>query len=125
MTDFVGAKIWTDGTNVYYSDENKGQYQLDKTTATWNPKTWNGFATLDGANGPWTDGENIYYSFSTLQYQLDKTTSTWTQKTWGGLTNFYGYGVWTDGENIYYSFDYNQYQLDKTTFTWTKKPGMG
>ena len=98
-----GAQLWTDGENIYYSSDTF-QYQLDKTTSTWNKKNWSGFTNLDGVYGPWTDGENIYYSLGTAQYQLDKATSTWTSKTWNGLTNFNGAYVWTDGTNIYYSF---------------------
>lgn len=34
-----GRKVWTDGTNVYYSDGTK-QYQWDKTNKQWSEKTW-------------------------------------------------------------------------------------
>ena len=119
MTDFSGFAIWTDGENIYYSNGSE-QYVLDKSTSTWQAKTWNGLTSFQGIN-VWTDGENIYYSNGSEQYVLDKSTSTWQAKTWNGLTSFQGNNIWTDGENIYYSFTSNQYVLDKATSTWTEK----
>ena len=122
-TPYIASSVWTDGTNVYYSD-GSNQYVLDKSTSTWNPKTWSGLSSFDGY-GIWTDGNNIYYSNGSDQYVLNKDTSTWTPKTWNGFTNFYGNHVWTDGDNIYYSYGNNEYVLNKDTSTWTQKTWIG
>ena len=118
-----GQYIWTDGENIYYS-QNNNQYVLDKSTSTWNTKSWNSSIYPHGTY-IWTDKENIYYSNSNLQYVLDKTTSTWSEKTWSGLTNFDGNRIWTDGENIYYSSSSTQYVLNKSTSTWSAKTWTG
>ena len=86
-----GRRIWTDGTDYYYSYESD-QYVLDKTTSTWSTKTWNGYSNLTGSS-IWTDGTNIYYSASTKQYVLDKSTDTWSDKTWNGYTSLIGGAV--------------------------------
>ena len=118
-----GQYIWTDGENIYYS-QNNNQYVLDKSTSTWNTKSWNSSIYPHGTY-IWTDKENIYYSNSNLQYVLDKTTSTWSEKTWSGLTNFDGNRIWTDGENIYYSSSSTQYVLNKSNSTWSAKTWTG
>ena len=123
MTSFTGDKIWTDGTNIYYSSSSN-QYILNKSTSTWSTKTWNGLTSFYGRY-IWTDGTDIYYSNGTTQYVLDKSTSTWSIKSWSGLTSFYGERIWTDGTNIYYSYSSNQYVLDKSTSTWSKKSWSG
>ena len=106
-----GFSIWTDGTNIYYSNQSN-QYVLNKSTSTWEAKTWSGLTSFDGRS-IWTDGDNIYYSSGTSQYVLNKSTSTWTKKTWSGLTSFAGVAVWTDGDNIYYSNYSDQYVLPR------------
>lgn len=129
LTDFKAEYIWSDGENIYYSNNDSrvgfaGQYVLDKDTNTWNEKVWNGLKNPVGSV-IWLDGENIYYSSDSSQYVLNKETSTWTKKVWNGLTNFYGNSVWTDGENIYYSSYSNQYILDRETDTWSKMTWNG
>jgi hypothetical protein len=47
------------------------QYILDKSTGTWNGKTWNGLTSFRGLS-IWNDGENIYYSNGSSQYVLGK-----------------------------------------------------
>ena len=123
LTSFYGTNVWTDGDNIYYSD-NSSQYVLEKTTSTWLEKTWTGLTSIYG-NYIWTDGENIYYSNGSSQYVLDKSTSTWSAKTWTGLTNFYRSRIWTDGENIYYSNGSSQYVLNKSNSTWSAKTWTG
>ena len=124
LTNFYNSYIWTDGENIYYSN-NSNQYVLDRATSTWSQKTWNGLTRVNG-NNIWTDGENVYYSNQSSQYVLNKATSTWSQKTWNGLTEFYGSEIWTDGENIYYSDNSSvHYVLDKTTSTWSSKTWSG
>ena len=60
--------IWTDGTNIYYSN-GTNQYVLDVATSTWSVKTWTGFTSFNGSQ-IWTDGTNIYYSGASTQYVL-------------------------------------------------------
>ena len=105
-----GEDIWTDGTNVYYSN-NRTHYVLQGDT--WVDKTWNGFMDFGilypaidsfyGAYGKgiWTDGTNIYYSYD--EHQAVIQDDTWVKKTWNGTNDFCGYYVWTDGTNTYLS----------------------
>ncbi len=128
LTNFNGDRIWTDGTNIYYSSLTD-HYVLDKSTSTWSTKTWNGLSNFHGFR-IWSDGENIYFSeyisgYSDKQYILDKSTSTWSPKTWYGLTGFDGENIWTDGTDIYYSSGSTQYVLDKATSTWSTKTWNG
>ena len=119
-TSFNASYIWTDGDNIYYSVNTK-QYVLNKSTSTWETKTWSGLTDFSGEY-IWTDGDNIYYSPGTSSGQrvLNKSTSTWETKTWSGFSNPNGQYIWTDGTNIYYSNGSNyQYRLNKETSTWT------
>ena len=75
LNSFYGSLIWTDGDNIYYSN-NTYQYMLDKTTNTWNTKIWNNQPNSFTGTDIWTDGDNIYYSNNNSQYVLDKSTST-------------------------------------------------
>ena len=68
LTDFDGSDVWTDGTKIFYSQDQK-QYQLDKSTSTWVSQTWHGLSDFSGWN-VWTDGTNMYYSHTDAQYQL-------------------------------------------------------
>ena len=123
-----GDKIWTDGTNFYYSNESE-QFQLNTSTSAWSAKTWSGLpdnVSLEG-NQIWTDGVDIYYQASLSDsYRLNKSSSTWSRKTWQGGVSLNANLIWTDGENIYSSLgtDY-QYQLDRATSTWSKKTWNG
>ncbi len=100
-----GASVWTDGENIYaqpyLNSSSSTHFILDKTTETWNLKTWNGVSNLD-ASCIWTDGINIYYSKNGEHKVLDKTTSTWNTVDMGNL-NFNGKQVWSDGQHIYIS----------------------
>ena len=123
LSNFDGSFVWTDGTDIYYSNNNY-QYVLDKSTFTWSVKTWNGLLYFYREN-IWTDGTDIYYSNGSSQYVLDKTTSTWSVKTWNGISTIYGHRIWTDGTNIYCSNGSQQYILDKSTSTWSEKIWSG
>ena len=123
LSNFDGSFVWTDGTDIYYSNNNY-QYVLDKSTFTWSVKTWNGVPYFYREN-IWTDGTDIYYSNGSAQYVLDKTTSTWSVKTWNGISTIYGHRIWTDGTNIYCSNGSQQYVLDKSTSTWSEKIWSG
>ena len=59
LTNFDGYRIWTDGTNIYYSKDTQ-QYILRGDT--WEKYTWNGLTSFIG-NMIWTDGTNYYYSW--------------------------------------------------------------
>ena len=118
-----GDYVWTDGIDTYYSRA-AAQYILNKSTSTWNAKTWNGFTSIAG-DRIWTDGTDIYYSNGIEQYILNKSTSTWSEKTWNGLTSFVGDRIWTDGTDIYYSNNRTQYILNKSTSIWSEKTWNG
>lgn len=123
LTDFSGSYVWTDGTEIYYSN-GSDQYTLNKDTSTWSEKTWNGLTNFDRDN-IWIDGENIYYSNNDEHYVLNRATSTWSEKTWSGMTYFAGRNIWSDDENIYYSYEEDQYVLNKSTSTWEEKTWNG
>ena len=118
-----GDNIWTDGTDVYFSNSSY-QYKLNKSTSTWESKTWQGLSNFYGGN-TWKDEYNIYCSRGSDQYVLNKSTSTWEPKTWQGLTSFNGSFIWKDGDNIYYSNSSDQYVLNKSTSTWVEKTWYG
>ena len=122
LTSFLPSRIWTDGTDIYYSNISE-HYRLDEITHTWSTMTWRGVTNFDG-NHVWTDGTDIYYSYDSQRYILNKSTHTWSTMTWTGLTNFYGAYVWTDGTDIYYSSPSStkHYVLDKDNRLFTVKP---
>ena len=128
--DFQGNGVWTDGINIYLS-EGTTQHVLDKSTDTWEEKTWNNMPDFGfyPARDIWTDGENIYLSQNDWdgdsQKVLNRETSTWEEKTWYGLTRFKAQQIWKDGDNIYYSSGANQYVLNKATDTWESKTWNG
>ena len=115
LTSFNGEKIWTDGTNIYYSSASD-QYKLNGTT--WETMIWSGNTNFH-ADFIWTDGTNIYYSNSTTQYKLNGTT--WETMTWN-FSAYNGANVWSDGTNIYYSMNADHRKLNGTTWntmTWS------
>lgn len=108
LTQFDGSYVWTDGKNIYYSHSEQ-QYQLDKSTSTWNTKNWGNKLTSFDSTDIWTDGNNIYYSCDQHQYRLNPNNSKWEKITWDEpLKEFKGRYTWTDGEKIYYSLNTNQ-----------------
>lgn len=115
---FDGIDIWTDGENNYYDSANSHyKININNSTFTVSPMTWNGLTNFDGRY-IWTDGEHIYYSNNAEQYVLDKSNATWEPQEWNGLTQFSREYIWTDKENVYYSNGKTHYLLDKTTNTW-------
>lgn len=128
--EFQGNSVWKDGDNIYRS-EGTGQYVLDKSTDTWDYKTWNNLPEFGfyPTRDMWTDGVNIYLSQDdwdgTSQRVLNRETSTWEEKTWYGLTRFKAQQIWKEGDNIYYSLGANQYVLDVSTSTWEPKTWNG
>ena len=116
FTNIIGDNIWTDGDNVYYSN-NSDQYVLNKSTSTWEPKTWEGCSDFLGA-AVWKVGNNIYLSNPTQSgeenYVLNKATSTWEEKVWYNKQE--GYSIWKDFEGTIYN--YFRQKLDVATDTW-------
>ena len=127
---FQGSEVWTDGVNLYTS-EGSAQYVLNKSTSTWEEKTWNNLpeSGFYPNRDLWTDGVNIYLSMNDwdgdAQRVLNEATSTWEEKTWYGLTRFKAQQIWKDGDNIYYSYNSNNYVLNKATSTWEPKTWYG
>ena len=119
LSSFNATDIWTDGTDLYYSNGETHRV-FNKSLSAWETKTWYGLTYFNG-NYIWTDGTDIYYSNSTNQYVLDKATSTWSQQSWGGTapSSMTGNNMWTDGTDVYYSNGSVGYIFDKTTKTWS------
>lgn len=118
LTQFDGSYVWTDGKNIYYSHSEQ-QYQLDKSTSTWNTKNWGNELTSFDSTDIWTDGNNIYYSYDQSQYRLNPNNSKWEKITWDEpLKSFQGRYIWTDGEKIYYSLNTNQQYYLGENNTW-------
>ena len=114
-----GAYIWSDGTNIYYSDNGSpgyAQYRLNGTT--WEPMVWDGLSP--GAINIWSDGTNFYHSSGNNHYRLNGTT--WEKMNWDSTVYCQPGRIWTDGTNIYYSDGTDQYRLNGTTWepmTWS------
>lgn len=116
VNSYSGSYIWTDGTNIYYSNKT---LQGVLTESGWAVKTWNGLSQFFGSY-IWTDGTNIYYSNTENQFVLNG--DTWVTKDWN-VTLQYGSQVWTDGTNIYYSYAKNHYKL--VNGVWETKEWQG
>lgn len=118
--NFSGNYVWTDGTDIYYSDSDSSkQYILDKENHVWNLKTWTGFAPPYG-NAIWSDGDNVYYWDT---HKFNKATGIWETITWN--VEFSPF-IWSDGTNIYCSNgSAYQYVLNKTNRTWEPKTWYG
>lgn len=72
---------WTDGTNVYLTNNNK-TYYLNKATSTWTQITSNGTNKYTGTRTFKYDG-NIYLLENSSPYEMYKLTSSdATQVTW-------------------------------------------
>ena len=100
---FYGSYIWSDGTDIYWSDGSETQ-RLTKEGG-WEPFQWNGLEYIDG-NYVWTDGTNIYYSSNIGEhYVLYKETKTWEPKAWNipPAVSFYGTSVWLHNGNVYFT----------------------
>ncbi len=118
---FYAGSIWSNGENIYHTNNEYGYHILNKVTGEWEEKTWNGFKDANGFN-VWTDGENIYFntSYNSCSYVFNKQTGEWEEKNWN--ISLDGNDVWTDGTNIYYSSTTSQYVLHGDTWevkTWT------
>lgn len=82
LTSFRGNGVWSDGTNICYtqSSTTTTSYKLDTTTNTWSSFTTN--ISLAG-NLIYSDGNGgVYYSNGSSHYELDKTTGNWSGFNW-------------------------------------------
>lgn len=121
LSSFDGYLTWTDGSNIFYSNEENGQYVLDKSTNTWSAVTWSGYpSALGGLMGSriWTDGIDIYVNDGTNWYVLDKVNRSWSIVIFGGTNSFSNTNIWTDGNTIFLSSGNSQYILDVPNRTW-------
>lgn len=132
-SDFTYGHIWTDGENVYCSNDGNGrydvivnQYVLNKDTGDWEPKTWNwDVENVLFSGAAWSYGGNIYCnayiktggSATPAYFMLNKETNTWSLTTFDGL-RFNKNLVFTDGENTYASDGTTLYILNKDTDMW-------
>lgn len=109
-----GDDIWTDGTDIYYSNS-LGEQQYVLRNNTWERKEWN----ISGltASCIWTDGTDIYFSRGDDEQYVLKN-GNWEPKEWKGDIPSGGQ-IWSDGTNIYYSSNGAQYVLIGDT--WEKK----
>lgn len=114
-----GNFMWTDGTNIFYSNSTV-QKIYNKATKTWSDITWTGGISSFGGNGVFKIGNKIYLSATnnTTLYEVDTTNYTTTAVGTG--FPYMGWTVWTDGTN-YYSTSSSTYLLDFNTMTWTQK----
>lgn len=133
LSSFSGRKVWTDGTDIYYSDYNS-HYKLNRLTKTWQSVSFVGYRFY--GLQVWHNGTNTYLSVKSSTYVdpiqaiFDKTTKSWKSITWNGLTDFDGTNIWHDGTNTYYStYDISgtttHYVLDSATNTWNIKTWNG
>ena len=118
LTNFEGQFIWTDGKNIYYSEDDK-QYVLNGDT--WEPKTWNGLTSFKGTC-VWSDGTNMYYTTYTEKYVLNG--DTWTTTSFGAAYLANGSNTWTDGTTLYHSSGSNR-QYEYSNGKWIKKEWKG
>ena len=96
-TGSYGSDFWTDGSNFYYSYDNKHYYY---NGTTWSSKSWYTLTRFYGRD-IWTDGENIYYSSGSSQYRKS-SSNAWTAYDWSnsGLIDEKGNQVNLLGRNI-------------------------
>ena len=105
----LGIRIWTDGTNLYHSD-NSTHYVLKN--GKWESTTFVNTPSNFNTSYIWTDGTNTYYGNNSQQYVLNG--NTWVEKAITGIDSgyFWGSNVWNNGKNTYYSYGTRQYVLE-------------
>lgn len=122
-----GNCVWTDGTNIFYSEvmNPSAHAVLDRATSTWSNKSWGSSSLKDQIRGNmiWTDGSKIYSSYEGANYVYKPDTSTFSSTSFYP-SSFYGSSVWTDGTNIYYSYDDKQWILGANK-DWSNKTWNG
>lgn len=122
IPDFDVRHVWTDGTDVYYSERPNLYFVLNKSTSTWEPINFNN-TNIDG-QFIWTDGTDIYNTWGET-YKFNKSTKQWTEITIdapSGASIYGGKNIWHDfNGHVFHSFGDDQYELDKTTTPWSWK----
>jgi len=116
------CNIWSDGKNVYYSDENK-QYVL--TNGKWEKKEWEGLTEFSGTN-LFIHDKNIYCGSNSDLYVLKN--DKWNKKFYKDFTkqNFnYPESVWDYGSNLYKSNGEEQKIFNFDKKTWENKEWKG
>lgn len=113
-----GQDVWTDGTNVYYSQGTGQQYIFDTNTETWNNMEWQGYQDIYGQM-IWIRSGEIFFSNGADNFKLNGNL-------WELFEDFTseqpinGNQVYSDGESYYYSnTDINMYL---EYYTWVIKP---
>lgn len=124
LTDFNGAKVWSDGTNIYYSS-GQDQYVLDKATHTWGTKEWSGLSSFNGWN-IWYNTYSGKWVCSAGSVQMELTGSTWANISWTGdmssaeFATLYGSDIWLNGNsvnrNVYCTVDGYRYRLEGSRY---------
>ena len=110
LRNFSGEDVWAFGNTICYSKGNI-QYQLDKSTNTWNAKVWGGtpptsgrFVFVHNGEAYWAD-ETIVDSTPT--YKLNRDTNIWEKITIAGNPHYLPTSVlYIDGETILVSSGY-------------------
>ena len=115
-----GFRVWTSGTNVFYSTYGNKNFILDKKTFTWLEKTWltdEGEEINLSCNYIVSDGEDVFYTQGEDScYILDRENLVWKKITMENAPDYYMQKEesWTDGKTLYNG----KYRLNKETFTW-------
>lgn len=111
--------FWSDGVNVYNSNNSNRGLVFNKSTNTWDSITWN--KSIDG-NRIWTDGVDIYcdYNDASNHYKLNKSTMQWENHTWN-ISRFDGSNVWTLNGEYYYDGGVYSLKLNKNTMEWENR----
>ena len=124
-----GQYVWTDGTNIYHTQQTGETYKLNKQTNTWERKIWDlPFTMTQGSwNNIWTAENDIYYSDGNASHHLkyNKASDIWESITWTGYTTITGSMIWTDGIDYYYSSGSTQYVINLQTRAVTKMTWNG
>lgn len=120
-----GNRIWTDGTNVYYSGGKNAQYYWDKQDHIWRSKQWYysdllEYDTFDfygdalfQINGTiyasWTrstsQGRQVFFLNSSGAWEPTSMSSK--DPSWITTLLWYGDGSFTDGTNTYITYSGN------------------
>lgn len=123
MSSFYANRVWSDGSNTYYSLNDK-QYYFNVDTLTWETIEWIGLTSFDGSN-IWLDGANVYLSEGNKTYILDKATRTWSIVNWNNTPEeFLGSQIWIYNDEIFYTYtnpnsgNSYSYKLNKVSDTW-------
>ena len=103
--------IWTDGTNIYYSNNT---VQLVLNGDTWETKVWQGAPYFRGSM-VFTFGGEIYLMDYQATYGGQKFVlrgDTWEAITYQGTDRIYGRDFITDGTKLYYAGTRTFYECD-------------